>query len=91
MLHPEDRERTRAVWSEAVGTRGLYQTEYRIRGADGSYRHYAARGVPIIEEDGSIREWVGTCTDITDRIEAGETLRQTNQTLQAIIRRALQV
>ncbi|MDQ3686060.1 MAG: PAS domain-containing protein, partial [Acidobacteriota bacterium] len=43
-LHPEDRERTRLIWSEAVGTRGLYQTEYRIRSADGSYRHYAARG-----------------------------------------------
>ncbi|HVF87711.1 MAG TPA: PAS domain S-box protein [Pyrinomonadaceae bacterium] len=87
-VHPEDRERTRVVWSEAVGTRGLYQTEYRIRGADGSYRHYAARGVPVIEPDGSIREWVGTCTDITDRIEAGEALRQTNQALQAIIQAA---
>jgi len=87
-VHPEDRERTRTVWSEAVKTRGLYQTEYRIRSADGSYRHYAARGVPVIEEDGSIREWVGTCTDITDRKEVGEALRQTNQALQAIIQAA---
>ena len=75
-LHPEDRERTRAVWSEAVRARSVYETEYRIRKSDGEYRHFAVRGVPVLQADGSVREWVGTCTDITERKRAEEALRR---------------
>ncbi len=75
-LHPEDRERTRAVWSEAVRARSVYETEYRIRKSDGEYRHFVARGVPVLQADGSVREWVGTCTDITERKRAEEALRR---------------
>ena len=75
-LHPEDRERTRAVWSEAVRARSVYETEYRIRKSDGEYRHFAARGVPVLQADGSVREWVGTCTDITERKRTEAELRQ---------------
>src|SRR5271157_5726531 len=75
-LHPEDRERTRAVWSVAVRARSVYETEYRIRKSDGEYRHFAVRGVPVLQADGSVREWVGTCTDITERKRAEEALRR---------------
>src|SRR5271166_2494640 len=75
-LHPEDRERTRAVWSVAVRARSVYETEYRIRKSDGEYRHFAARGAPVLQADGSVREWVGTCTDITARKRAEEALRR---------------
>jgi PAS domain S-box-containing protein len=66
-VHPEDRERTTAVWRRAVRTRSLYETEYRLRRYDGQYRLVAVRGVPVVERDGTIREWVGACTDITER------------------------
>lgn len=66
-IHPDDRERTAQAWMEAVQTKTLYDIEYRIRGADGNYRYFQARGIPILNADGSIREWVGTCTDIHDR------------------------
>ena len=75
-LHPEDRERTRAVWSVAVRARSVYETEYRICKSDGEYRHFAVRGVPVLQADGSVREWVGTCTDITERKGAQEKLRR---------------
>jgi len=75
-LHPEDRERTTAVWSEAVRARSVYETEYRIRKSDGEYRHFAARGAPVLQADGSVREWVGTCIDITERKRAEEALRR---------------
>ncbi|MEG4446827.1 PAS domain S-box protein [Microcoleus sp. AT9_B5] len=67
IIHPDDRERTVQVWMEAVQTRSLFEMEYRMRGVDGNYRYFQARGVPILDEDGSLREWVGTCTDIHDR------------------------
>lgn len=69
-VHPNDRERTLRVWSEAVAKKSSYETEYRLRMRDGEYRHFAARGVPVIKENGQIREWVGTCTDITERKRA---------------------
>ncbi|HKW24396.1 MAG TPA: PAS domain S-box protein [Terriglobales bacterium] len=75
-IHPDDRERTAAIWSKAVETRGLYETEYRIRRADGQYRHFAIRGVPVLKDDGSIREWVGICTDIHQRKQIEDELRK---------------
>ncbi|WP_338421843.1 PAS domain-containing protein [Nostoc flagelliforme] len=66
-VHPEDRDCTFQVCGNAVANRSLYQTEYRIRGKDCSYRHFSVCGAPVLEEDGSVREWVGTCTDIHDR------------------------
>src|SRR5258708_418552 len=51
-LHPEDRERTAAVWSHALNTRLPYATEYRVRRHDGEYRHLVARGVPVYKSDG---------------------------------------
>ncbi|HEV2392186.1 MAG TPA: ATP-binding protein [Verrucomicrobiae bacterium] len=69
-VHPEDRERTRLVWSQAVASRVLYEIEYRMRRQDGQYRLMAVRGAPVSERDGRIREWVGTCTDITEQKEA---------------------
>ncbi len=73
-VHPEDREATLAAWQRALDARSLYQTEHRLRGADGSWRVMEVRGVPILREDGSVREWVGTHTDITDRRHAEEAL-----------------
>jgi PAS domain S-box-containing protein len=66
-LHPEDLERTLQAWNSAVAEKRAYETEYRLRRHDGVYRHFLARGSPVLRRDGSIREWVGTCIDITER------------------------
>jgi PAS domain S-box-containing protein len=78
-IHPDDRERTNQVWMEAAQTNSLFEIEYRLRGADGNYRYFQARGVPILNEDGSIREWVGTCTDIHDRKQAEDAIKQSEE------------
>ncbi|MCY7273112.1 MAG: PAS domain-containing protein [Phormidesmis sp. CAN_BIN44] len=66
-VHLEDRDRVAQIWTHALQTKTLYETDYRLRGADGTYRHFEVRGVPAINQDGSIREWVGACTDKTER------------------------
>ncbi|MEG4851067.1 PAS domain S-box protein [Microcoleus sp. B5-D4] len=78
-IHPDDRERTAQVWMEAVQTKTLVDIEYRIRGADGNYRYFQVRGVPILNEDGSIREWIGTCSDIHDRKQAEDAIKQSEE------------
>jgi PAS domain S-box-containing protein len=65
VIHPEDRARTREAWTSAVAHQGLYDTDYRILCEDGVYRWFNARGAPILNRDGSIREWVGVCLSIT--------------------------
>ena len=81
-LHPEDRDRTAQIWSTAVANHILYETEYRMRRSDGEYRYVAVRGVPVLAKDGSIREWIGTCTDITERKQSEEEIRKLNDELE---------
>ncbi|MFL5697961.1 MAG: GAF domain-containing protein [Ktedonobacteraceae bacterium] len=74
-VHPDDRERTVSIWSDAIGARSLYETEYALKRYDGIYHSFLVRGVPVFNEDGSIREWIGFCTDITEfkRVEEERT------------------
>jgi PAS domain S-box-containing protein len=69
-VHPDDLEHATRAWQAAVAAKTKYEVEYRLRRCDDVYRNFMARGAPIFEEDREIREWVGTCIDITDRKEA---------------------
>ena len=65
-LHPEDRDRTRETWWDAYNDRKLYLSEYRLRMSDGTYRWHRARGVAVLDDEGKVREWVGTLSDIEE-------------------------
>ncbi|WP_146237989.1 PAS domain S-box protein [Meiothermus sp. Pnk-1] len=69
-VHPEDREATARAWNQALRERQLYQIEHRLRRHDGEYRHMRVRAVPVRNPDGSVREWVGLHTDITEEKQA---------------------
>nr|WP_295659086.1 PAS domain-containing protein [Polymorphobacter sp.] len=73
-VHPDDAEATLAAWSEAVAARAPFVFEHRIRVADGSYRWFAVRALPVIAE-GAVREWVGVHTDINDARTADDALK----------------
>ena len=81
-LHPDDVQRALEVWNQAVAAKTFYETEYRMRRHDGVYRLLLARGVPVLDEQGNILEWVGTCIDITERKEAEEALRTAHDELE---------
>jgi len=74
-VHPDDREQAARAWREAVAIRSLYEVEYRVRRPDGSYTPTLARGTPVFNPDGSIREWIGANTDITQQKAAEEAQR----------------
>ena len=67
VIHPEDLGRAIKRWEETRESGGIYEFEYRFRRADGVYRWQLARALPIRDESGSIKSWVGTATDIEDR------------------------
>jgi PAS domain S-box-containing protein len=79
-IHPDDRARVAAAWARAVDERASYENELRVRRHDGAYRHLLVRATPILDP-GGIREWVGTCTDITERRELEDRLRAANTEL----------
>jgi PAS domain S-box-containing protein len=85
MLHPDDRERVVRAWRESVANGTPYEQEERHRGADGQYRWFLARGVPLRDAEGRIIRWYGTNTDIDDRKEAEGRLRLVIETLPALV------
>jgi PAS domain S-box-containing protein len=66
-IHPADQERVAEIWSHSVKIKAPYETECRIINHRGEYSDFSVRGVPILDKDGEILSWVGTCTDITDK------------------------
>ena len=79
MLHPDDREPTRRLWTDSVAGRGPYDVEYRVRRSDGVYRWFKTRGTPIRDSEGQIVKWFGTCTDISDLRQTEEALRESEE------------
>jgi PAS domain S-box-containing protein len=84
-IHPDDREQVRRDWERSLVERRAYEGEFRIRSADGGYRLVHSRGVPVVDDNGAVREWVGTIADVTERRSAEALLREHQQRLQAVV------
>ena len=82
-LHDEDRNRVADAWREALRSGEAFEIEYRIRRRDGEWRFAEARAAPIIEPDGSVREWVGFNTDITERKRVAQDLEAARDAAEA--------
>ena len=87
MVHPEDAQPTIEAWTRAVAEKRAFLFEHRIRRRDGEWRVCSIRAVPILSADGTIREWVGVHTDITERKRDEEGLRRLAAELSAAHRR----
>lgn len=81
-VHADDRERLLRLWSGCLASGQSFDTEVRIRGADGVFRWFKQRAVPLRRPDGTVQEWFGTSTEISDLIEARETIRAANAQLE---------
>ncbi|MEW6490502.1 MAG: PAS domain-containing protein [Thermodesulfobacteriota bacterium] len=75
-VHPEDMSRCLEIYLSAFGRRDIFEMEYRLRRADGFYRWLFDRGVPFFSSDGTFAGYIGSCTDVTDRVEAQEELKR---------------
>jgi PAS domain S-box-containing protein len=85
-VHPDDLQRSLEVWSSAIRSQSPYETEFRLRGKDGTYRWWLARALPVRDEVGSGEQgkavrWVGTCTDLHERKLAQERQRLVSREL----------
>ena len=70
LLHPDDHEETRRVWSTCVRTGCAGHVSLRVRNAQGGYRWFLSRAEPVRASDGTLLYWIGVNLDIEDEKQA---------------------
>ena len=85
-VHPDDVAVAVQNWRTALATGKHPEVEVRMRGADGAYRWFLSRAVPLRDEAGSIVRWYGTATDIEDRKQAEMLLTGEKRLLEMLAR-----
>src|ERR1700692_2228957 len=88
VFHPEDLERLREERQEAFARGKPFETEQRALGKDGNYRWFLVRYNPLRDDHGNIIRWYATGTDIEDRKQAEERMRNENVALREQIDQA---
>ena len=85
-VHPDDRSAAVDAWRRSITTQTQFDMEFRLRHASGDWRWTHARAVPLRDDAGKTRGWVGMNIDVTDRkttelaqLEAESTLRESNR------------
>src|ERR1035438_9667379 len=85
-LVPEDESpRVAARWKQSVETGCEYDVEHHMRGADGTYRWFHVRGLPLRDNQGQVVRWYCVLTDIEDRMRTEEALRSSEQQLRLMV------
>ena len=73
-VHPDDLPLVVAAWRHSVETGDPYDVDHRLRRADGEYRWFHIRGLPLRDTEGRIVRWYNLLTDIDERKRAEEKL-----------------
>jgi PAS domain S-box-containing protein len=66
-IHPDDQERLTHTWRAILQSGQPGEADARLSGADGCYRWFLFRCVPLRDDNGQLTGWCGTNTDIEDR------------------------
>lgn len=67
IVHPDDQDESMNRWIESITTGNDFVMEHRFRKHDGEYRWQLSRAVPQRDQNGKIKMWVGTSSDIQDQ------------------------
>jgi PAS domain S-box-containing protein len=85
LIHPEDRAAVKLAIREALRPGGEYDTEYRIQWPDGSMRWVLAQGRTHCDSKGSPFRMIGLCLDCTERRQAAEELRRSEERFRLLV------
>lgn len=84
-VHPDDLDRCLKIYLDAFQKREIFEMEYRLRRHDGQYRWIFDRGVPFKGPDGKFAGYIGSCIDVTEKVEAREYLQKMHRELEIIV------
>jgi PAS domain S-box-containing protein len=79
--HPDHIERVVKRVQHSWDTGEYWEDTFPLRSKEGKWRWFLSRAIPIRDEQGRVVRWLGTNTDITERLRAEETLRQRTEEL----------
>ena len=85
VLHADDLQNCTDRWTRSFTTGELYEIECRLA-SNGAYRWHLARAVPVLNAQGQVIRWFGTCTDIEDYKQAEASIRSLNENLEERVR-----
>ncbi|MBX6311618.1 MAG: PAS domain S-box protein [Isosphaeraceae bacterium] len=83
---PAELPRVLAKFKAAIAAGELWEDIFPLRRHDGQMRWHLSRAVPVKDERGRVVQWFGTNTDITDRMQVEEELRQAKEAAEAASR-----
>ncbi len=84
-VHADDKQQAVDHWVHCVESGANYEAEYRMKSADGNYRWFRARAVPIRSPKGHIVKWYGTCSDIHDSKLLEQSIRDNAAELEKMV------
>ncbi len=85
LIHPDDVDRVARAWDGVADGSGWIEIEYRLRTRDGGYRWVLASAVPLRDERGRVRQWLGTAIDVDDQKRGGEQMRAMMESIPEIV------
>ena len=74
-IHPDDAQPTIDAWNEAVSEGKNFIFEHRVRLKNGNWGNFSVRGIPSLDTEGHIMEWIGVHTDITEQRQTENALK----------------
>jgi PAS domain S-box-containing protein len=87
-VHPDDLDRCLRTYREALQYRASFQMVYRLRRADGPYRHVLDLANPYVDRRGEFAGYVGTCYDVTDQKVAEQQLQDSELKFRSVVESA---
>ena len=84
-IHPDDAQPTIDAWNKAVRDRKNFVFEHRVKLKNGNWGHFSVKAIPLLNQDGLIREWVGVHTDISAQKQAEVLVKESEYRYQNMV------
>jgi len=85
LTHPDDRDRVMEAVVQSNRAQRPFDLEYRLRHADGTYHWIRDVSGPYFDVEGNFAGYIGTCVDVTDRVQAKKELQEASARLKQVL------
>jgi PAS domain S-box-containing protein len=79
--HPDVLQSVIEKWKDSIATGKAFEMVFPLKGADGRFKQFLTRILPVFDDQGEIYQWFGTNTDITEQIETERKLKESEEQL----------